>query len=151
MTARDAGHMVRRLRFRPDEDLLLANLVARYGVNAWRRVAAGIPGRNYRQCRDRWNHYISKARPTHPSRREWPQFQQRAQVQLTPDDFGRIMMPDVQNSIGTRTAVSPQGGDTGGGEPPWEQSDPFQAPSEGDAPFDAFFKEFMNTRNRDQT
>jgi hypothetical protein len=76
-------------------------------------------------------------------------------VQLTPDAFGRLMIPEMQdsvpNALANRAAVNPQSENTGSGEPPWEQSDTFQAPSELDAPFDAFFKEFMNTRNRDQT
>jgi hypothetical protein len=35
-------------------------LVQQHGPSAWAAIAASMPGRNPRQCRDRWNHYLSK-------------------------------------------------------------------------------------------
>jgi hypothetical protein len=51
---------ITRSKFTPEENELLRVLVDRLGVNAWVEVAAGIPGRNARQCRDRWKHYLSR-------------------------------------------------------------------------------------------
>jgi hypothetical protein len=50
----------RRSRFLPEEDALLKHLVMKCGLKSWRRVAAELPGRNPRQCRDRWHHYLSE-------------------------------------------------------------------------------------------
>jgi hypothetical protein len=52
-----------RHRFRLEEDSALIDLVTRYGVHSWALISAQLPGRNARQCRDRWNHYLSLALP----------------------------------------------------------------------------------------
>jgi hypothetical protein len=46
-------------RFKASEDDQLSELVAEWGTRAWRMIAAAMPGRTARQCRDRWNHYLS--------------------------------------------------------------------------------------------
>jgi hypothetical protein len=33
--------------------------VRKYGVNAWPEISQAMVTRNIRQCRDRWNHYLS--------------------------------------------------------------------------------------------
>jgi hypothetical protein len=38
----------------PGEDALLLNLVAKFGTQAWTAVAACMPGRTGKQCRERW-------------------------------------------------------------------------------------------------
>lgn len=48
-----------RLKFLPEEDEKLKNLVEKYGTNSWSQVATKMPGRNVRQCRERWKHYLS--------------------------------------------------------------------------------------------
>jgi hypothetical protein len=48
-----------RSRFRQHEDELLQHLVFQHGTHAWRKIAKHLPGRNVRQCRDRWNHYLA--------------------------------------------------------------------------------------------
>jgi hypothetical protein len=50
---------IRRVRFQPAEDQILTDLVAHLGTDAWESVARRLPGRNARQCRDRWNHYLA--------------------------------------------------------------------------------------------
>ena len=45
--------------FTTEEDELLKQKVAELGTNAWHEIEAAIPGRNARQCRERWNHYLS--------------------------------------------------------------------------------------------
>jgi hypothetical protein len=46
-------------KFSPQEDAHLFMLVARYGSAAWAQIACEMPGRNSRQCRERWKHYLS--------------------------------------------------------------------------------------------
>jgi hypothetical protein len=50
--------MRRREKFSIEEDDRLRELVARFGTNSWESVAKGMPGRNVRQCRERWKHYV---------------------------------------------------------------------------------------------
>jgi hypothetical protein len=56
----------RRQKFLPDEDIKLRGLVAQYGTTAWDLIAAQLPGRNPRQCRERWKHYLSGERTKAP-------------------------------------------------------------------------------------
>jgi hypothetical protein len=48
-----------RHRFCDCEDRLLENLVQQHGTSSWDQVAAGLPGRTARQCRERWKHHLS--------------------------------------------------------------------------------------------
>jgi hypothetical protein len=57
----------RREKFFPDEDAKLRELVQCHGPNAWDEVAKEMPGRNARQCRERWKHYLSSEKNNH----EW--------------------------------------------------------------------------------
>jgi hypothetical protein len=50
----------RRVKFEPDEDAKLRNLVAIHGPNAWHEIAKKMGNRNPRQCRERWKHYLSR-------------------------------------------------------------------------------------------
>jgi hypothetical protein len=56
----------RREKFLPEEDAQLKQLVSIYGTSSWDVVAAGIPGRNSRQCRERWKHYLSSGTQAQP-------------------------------------------------------------------------------------
>jgi hypothetical protein len=60
MSLRCAKQRLTRSRFLPEEDQILHAFVLRFGVNSWTEIASLIPGRNARQCRDRWNHYLAK-------------------------------------------------------------------------------------------
>jgi hypothetical protein len=51
----EKGH---RVRFQPQEDQRLMDLVMRYGCQSWPCIADYMPQRNARQCRDRWNYYL---------------------------------------------------------------------------------------------
>jgi hypothetical protein len=64
MIAPERGHC-RRFKFHAAEDDSLRALVGRLGTDAWPSIASQMPGRNARQCRDRWNHYL-KNRAGHP-------------------------------------------------------------------------------------
>jgi hypothetical protein len=48
-----------RLRFNPSEDVLLMKMVAGLGTGDWHSVARRVPGRNARQCKERWENYLS--------------------------------------------------------------------------------------------
>jgi hypothetical protein len=48
-----------RATFAPNEDAELARLVGELGTSNWKEVAERIPGRSARQCRERWNLYLS--------------------------------------------------------------------------------------------
>jgi hypothetical protein len=56
-----------RARFTRQEDRALYELAGGRGTLRWTEVAKGLPGRNARQCRDRWNHYLAVP----PSERPW--------------------------------------------------------------------------------
>jgi hypothetical protein len=62
MAESDPGR--RREKFVPEEDARLRQLVSVYGTNSWEVIAAGVPGRNARQCRERWKHYLSSETQT---------------------------------------------------------------------------------------
>ena len=49
----------RREKFLPEEDQKLRELVSKFGENAWEEIVKLMPGRNIRQCRERWKHYLS--------------------------------------------------------------------------------------------
>ena len=46
-------------RFSERDDNKLKELVRQYGENNWKKIASKMPGRNKRQCRDRWFRYLS--------------------------------------------------------------------------------------------
>jgi hypothetical protein len=48
-----------RWKFTQMEDIRLAHIVARCGSGNWSFVASQMPGRNPRQCRERWANYIN--------------------------------------------------------------------------------------------
>jgi hypothetical protein len=55
-----AGHRHRtRHAFSSEEDSHLRNLVSRFGDDAWDKIAARMPTRDRRQCRERWINYLS--------------------------------------------------------------------------------------------
>lgn len=50
---------ITRRKFTPEEDEILKNLVATFGPTDWQTISQHLVGRNPRQCRERWKHYIS--------------------------------------------------------------------------------------------
>lgn len=50
---------VKRNKFSDIEDEILRKSVSLYGTSDWSIIASKLPGRTTRQCRDRWNHYLS--------------------------------------------------------------------------------------------
>lgn len=56
----------KREKFLPEEDEKLRKLVENYGTNSWETISQNMPGRNARQCRERWKHYLSSAKSKEP-------------------------------------------------------------------------------------
>jgi hypothetical protein len=53
---RSEGH---HSRFTVEEDAQLQDLIEECGVSNWQDIADRMLGRNARQCRERWKHYLS--------------------------------------------------------------------------------------------
>ncbi|KAI5490439.1 RNA polymerase II transcription regulator recruiting protein [Trichomonas vaginalis G3] len=50
---------VPKIKFTPQEDQILTNLVQKYGPGDWDRISRDMKNRTPRQCRERWINYIS--------------------------------------------------------------------------------------------
>lgn len=59
-----------RAKFLPEEDEKLRQLVAEFGLHAWDAIAERMPGRNQRQVRERWKHYLSGEKTHEPWTKE---------------------------------------------------------------------------------
>jgi hypothetical protein len=57
--ARGRSESFLRSKFSLEEDDSLRSLVSRFGEHNWHVIAAHMPGRNPRQCRERWVNYLS--------------------------------------------------------------------------------------------
>jgi hypothetical protein len=47
-----------KVKFSEDEDVELKKLVQEIGTEDWHRVSSRMPGRNMRQCKERWLNYL---------------------------------------------------------------------------------------------
>jgi hypothetical protein len=45
---------VKKAKWTPDEDNLLSASIQEHGISNWSRIAQNLPGRNGKQCRERW-------------------------------------------------------------------------------------------------
>ena len=59
---------IHRVKFSIQEDKILVSLVNRFGTKNWNAISQMMKGRSPRQCRDRWNHYLT---PTANTDNEW--------------------------------------------------------------------------------
>jgi hypothetical protein len=57
---------VSKAKFHPREDSILMATVRALGTANWSDVAATLPGRTARQCRERWNNYVNPNLKTDP-------------------------------------------------------------------------------------
>jgi hypothetical protein len=48
-----------RSKFTAEEDERLLKLVEQHGSEQWQQISRAMPGRNSRQCRDRWTNFLS--------------------------------------------------------------------------------------------
>ena len=44
----------KKSKWMPDEDQLLQQGIAKYGIGQWKQIAELVPGRSAKQCRERW-------------------------------------------------------------------------------------------------
>ena len=72
-------------KFTVEEDQSLKEIIARYGTTDWSMIAAKMPKRNARQCRERWLNYLNPDLNTD----EW-----------TPDEDKRLL--DLHSQLGCR-------------------------------------------------
>jgi hypothetical protein len=54
-----AGPRLQRSQFSAEEDAMLYKIVPDHLCRGWDVIAQFLPGRNARQCRERWKHYLS--------------------------------------------------------------------------------------------
>jgi hypothetical protein len=64
----------KRSTFNIAEDEMLSQLVQQFGLEKWEKIAKFIPGKNPRQCHDRWKAYLSPRVSNHPWTTEEDQF-----------------------------------------------------------------------------
>lgn len=48
-----------KMKFTTEDDEKLKKLVELHGTNSWKTIASKLNGRNPRQCKDRWENYLS--------------------------------------------------------------------------------------------
>ena len=68
-------------KFTSDEDQRLKDLVHEYGENSWEEVAEQMPGRNVRQCKDRWTRYLSPS----VNKSKWTNEEEKLLIKLVKD------------------------------------------------------------------
>lgn len=73
----------KRKRFTPEEDKKMRELVKEKGTKQWDLISKEIGNRTARQCRDRWNNYLSP----NVSHREWTIDEDRLLIQCL-KEFG---------------------------------------------------------------
>jgi hypothetical protein len=56
--SRQKSEVSLRSKFTPEEDAQICDLVKIHGDSNWSYIASYLPGRNVRQCRERWRHYL---------------------------------------------------------------------------------------------
>lgn len=57
-------------KFNDEEDTILTEAVCELGTTDWHKIAKRLPGRNARQCRERWNNYVNPVISTKPWTKE---------------------------------------------------------------------------------
>ena len=50
----------KKIKFTPEEDELLKSVILRFGTSNWVTIASLIPGRNVKQCKERWENHLVK-------------------------------------------------------------------------------------------
>ena len=73
----------KKSKFTSEEDAQLIELVKTYGTSDWNKIAQKMNGRNTRQCRERWRHYLTPEVANHPFSPE-----EDALLQLKFDELG---------------------------------------------------------------
>ena len=72
-------------KFTPEEDQMLTHLVLKNSENSWEEIADQMPGRNARQCKDRWQRYLSPD----VNKSEWTHEEEQLLIKLVHDLNGK--------------------------------------------------------------
>lgn len=91
---------IHRYRFTDEEDKRLKALVRKLGPGCWNEIAAHMHHRTPRQCRDRWNHYISP----HADNSEWKESEDALIIQQL-KTYGK-QWTKIARHLPGRTAVA---------------------------------------------
>lgn len=59
MSKKGARGVIPKIKFTPEEDDQLTEIVERIGTNDWELVSREMKKRTARQCRERWINYLS--------------------------------------------------------------------------------------------
>ena len=96
-----------KIKFSPEEDLLLIDAVKILGTNAWHDIAKKVPGRNARQCRERWNNYLNPSLISTPWSPEEDIFllQKRQDLGLHWQNIATFFPTRSKNSIKNRYSI----------------------------------------------
>lgn len=73
-----------KIKFSPNEDMLLLHAVQSLGTSDWHIIASRVPGRNARQCRERWNNYVNPSLISAPWSAEEDRFLMEKYQELGP-------------------------------------------------------------------
>ena len=49
----------KKIKFTPEEDELLKNVILKIGTSNWVTIASMVPGRNVKQCKERWENHVA--------------------------------------------------------------------------------------------
>lgn len=96
-----------KIKFSPDEDNLLIEAVKILGTNVWHDIALKVPGRNARQCRERWNNYLNPSLISAPWTPEEDLFllQKRKDLGLNWQNISVFFPQRSKNSIKNRYSI----------------------------------------------
>jgi hypothetical protein len=127
---------VKKMRWTPEEDQCLENMVAQYGTTNWAIIATSLLGRSGKQCRERWTNQLN---PT-LNRDEWTAQEDAiliAQQKVHGNSWSRIgqFLPRrSSNAIKNRWCCLAKGKPRGTGEREFP-SVHFEFPPAGSPPF----------------
>ena len=80
-----------------DEDGRLRSLVSGHGIQQWALVASQMPGRNGKQCRERWHNHLDGT----VNKAEWTEEEDQALLDAHSQGHGQQVGRDCQGAAGT--------------------------------------------------
>lgn len=96
-----------KIKFSQEEDRLLMNAVKELGTSVWTDIASKVPGRNARQCRERWCNYLNPSLISAPWSPEEDLFllQKRQDLGLHWQSISTFFPNRSKNSIKNRYSI----------------------------------------------
>ena len=77
MSEKPAVKRHKREQFTTEEDLRLVKLIQKYGTGNWKFISSQMGKRNVRQCKDRWENYLSP----YLNKKEWTEEENQILIQ----------------------------------------------------------------------